>query len=109
MRSASATGALQLQDLGQGLARLGVELLGLGEDPDLLDIAVEQSQLLVLRLLLDDLGDLGLVAARQLERQAIIAFADLDSLGVRLGQVQPGRRRCRTISWRGSLAGPCIR
>ena len=83
---------LQLQDLGQRLARLGVELLGLGEDLDLVRRAVEQAQLLLLGLLLRDLEGLRLVAARKLERNAIVAFADLDALGVGLDQ-RPARQR----------------
>ena len=61
---------LQLQDPGQCLARLGVELAGLGIDPDLVGRAVDKAQLLLLGLLLHDLEGLGLIAARELATEA---------------------------------------
>jgi hypothetical protein len=78
-------GTLQLQHLGERVPRPGIELAGLGIDADLVGRAVDEAQLLLLRLLLPDLEGLGLT------------------------RVQPGSRRCTTMSWRASLAGPRTR
>jgi len=58
---------------------------------------------LLLGLFLHDLEGLGLVTARQLEGDAIVAFAELNAFGSGLTRVQPDRRRCTTTSWRGLL------
>jgi hypothetical protein len=64
LRSASPTACCSCRILAQGLAGLGVELLGLGENLDLVAAGVEQPQLLMLGLLLGDRRSLRLIAAR---------------------------------------------
>ena len=57
---------------------------GVSREGDLIDIAVEQPQLLLLGLFLCHFERLGLVACRELERQAVVALADFDALRVGL-------------------------
>src|SRR5262249_5410035 len=68
----------------------GIELLGLRENLDLVCRGADQPQLLLLGLLLRNLEGLRLVAARKLERDAIIALADLDSFALGLDQGPAG-------------------